>query len=353
MVEIAQNKCIYENKTGESCVMIDTSKEIVQNDSRFNVKSMEDNKKQQKIRQHLEFRYYEMPSDTYLIALLGERWILNYGREAMHFHNYLEIGYCYYGDGCMILGDRECRYEGGVFTVIPRNFPHRTRSRGNTVSRWEYLFIDVEGFLNRQYRDRPAMADRILKRVEQEAFISTFEQNEKIAGLIADIIEEMRSRKELYKESVTGYLIALLSEISRLAHGGGNGHQTFRRVGGQGEERVMKAMEYIAGHYREEIRVSSLAEMCHVSETHFRRIFEKITHTSPLEYINMVRIQNACILLTDTSDSVEEIRAKVGFPTASTFNRNFRKLVKMSPGEWRRQEPGKLADYEISIYKGW
>lgn len=314
---------------------------------------MEDNKKQQKSGQDLEFRYYEIPTDTYLIALLGERWILNYGTDAMHFHNYLEIGYCYYGEGSMILGDREYGYQGEVFTVIPRNFPHCTRSRNNMISRWEYLFIDVEGFLKRQYREKPAMAERIRKRVEQKAFVGTFGQDRKMAGLIAGIMEEMRGQKEFYKESVNGYLLALLTEITRAAHEDGAIQQNFEEEEDQGEGRVLKAMEYIAGHYREEIRVSALAEMCHVSETHFRRIFEKITHTTPLEYVNMVRIQNACILLTETSDSVEEIREKVGFPTASTFNRNFKKLVKMSPGQWRRQKSGKLADYKISIYKGW
>lgn len=324
----------------------------MQTGSGYGAKGMEDNKKH-KNKQDLEFRYYEMPSDTYLMALLGERWILNYGTDAMHFHNYLEIGYCYYGEGHMILGNRECRYSKEMFTVIPRNFPHCTRSRGNTVSRWEYLFIDVEGFLKRRYRDRPAMADRILKRVESRAFISTFEQNRKISALIGYIIEEMRCRREFYKESVSGYLLSLLLEISREVQTETPGQQRFQKEDDQGEERVMRAMEYIASHYREEIRVSVLARICHVSETHFRRIFEKITHTTPMEYVNMVRIQNACVLLTETSESMEEIREKVGFPTASTFNRNFRKLVKMSPGEWRRQKSGKLADYKISIYKGW
>lgn len=314
---------------------------------------MEDNKKQQKSGQDLEFRYYEIPTDTYLIALLGERWILNYGGDAMHFHNYLEIGYCYYGEGSMLLGDREYGYQGEVFTVIPRNFPHCTRSRCDVISRWEYLFVDVEGFLKRQYREKPAMAERIRKRVEQKAFVGTFAQNRKMAGLISDIMEEMRGQKEFYKESVNGYLLALLTEITRAAQEDGGIRQAFEKEEDQGEGRVLKAMEYIAEHYREELRVSALAEMCHVSETHFRRIFEKITHATPLEYVNMVRIQKACILLTETSDSVEEIREKVGFPTASTFNRNFKKLVKMSPGQWRRQKSGKLADYKISIYKGW
>ena len=45
----------------------------------------------------IEFRYYKMPQDVPFLALFGDKWIQNYGRDIdfLHFHNYLEIGYCY------------------------------------------------------------------------------------------------------------------------------------------------------------------------------------------------------------------------------------------------------------------
>lgn len=309
---------------------------------------MEQHKKDNKGKQNLEFRYYEMPSDTYLMALLGERWIMNYGTDAMHFHNYLEIGYCYYGEGRMLMGQKEYNYKGSMFTVIPKNVPHCTRSIYRTVSRWEYLFIDVEGFLQRIYKDRPILVDRLLRRVESRTFISAFDKNPKAAALIRNILEEMRRQTEFYKESVRGYLLALLVELARKVE-----EPEFTDTECTGEERIARVLDHIAKHYAGEIRISDLADMCHVSETHFRRMFEKITNTTPVEYINMIRVQNACTLLTETTDSIEKIREKVGFPTASTFNRNFKRLVKMSPGKWRRQKEGKLTDYKISIYKGW
>ena len=55
--------------------------------------------------QYVEFRYYEMPMGRYDLALLGEEWVCQYGNDPLHFHNYLEIGYCYYGEGALLFGD--------------------------------------------------------------------------------------------------------------------------------------------------------------------------------------------------------------------------------------------------------
>lgn len=45
----------------------------------------------------MEFRYYQMPAGSPILALLGQKWVQNYGNDVdyLHFHNYLEIGFCY------------------------------------------------------------------------------------------------------------------------------------------------------------------------------------------------------------------------------------------------------------------
>ena len=53
----------------------------------------------------IELRYYEKPIKEPVLALLGENWIREYGKDAdgkmienMHFHNLMEIGYCVSGE---------------------------------------------------------------------------------------------------------------------------------------------------------------------------------------------------------------------------------------------------------------
>ena len=49
----------------------------------------------------MEFRYYQMPAGSPILALLGQKWVQNYGNDVdyLHFHNYMEIGFCYEGAG--------------------------------------------------------------------------------------------------------------------------------------------------------------------------------------------------------------------------------------------------------------
>lgn len=104
----------------------------------------------------IEFRYYRMPEEAPFLALLGEKWVQHYGKDVdyLHFHNYLEIGYCYNGTGNLVLGEKTYRFSGDQFSVIPKNYPHTTDSDPDTISKWEYLFIDVDMVLDYFYQGR-------------------------------------------------------------------------------------------------------------------------------------------------------------------------------------------------------
>ena len=75
----------------------------------------------------MEFRYYQMQDGIPILALLGEKWVQNYGRDVdyLHFHNYLEIGFCYSGEGELVLGEEPVRFAGREFTIFHRTFPIR------------------------------------------------------------------------------------------------------------------------------------------------------------------------------------------------------------------------------------
>ena len=68
-----------------------------------------------------EYRYYELPQNLPLLALTGEKWETVYGMDNMHFHNYLEVGYCYYGNGIIQFAEKVLPYHAGTLTFIPKN----------------------------------------------------------------------------------------------------------------------------------------------------------------------------------------------------------------------------------------
>ena len=56
-----------------------------------------------------------------ILALLGQKWVQNYGNDIdyLHFHNYLEIGFCYEGQGFMILGEDKVQFHDREFDGDP------------------------------------------------------------------------------------------------------------------------------------------------------------------------------------------------------------------------------------------
>lgn len=95
-------------------------------------------------------------------------------------------------------------------------------------------------------------------------------------------------------------------------------------------------LEYISLHFRETIRISELAERVHLSESYFMSLFQGYIGLSAMEYINQLRLKEACLLLQTSNQSVMEIAFTVGFRNLSNFNRHFKKMTGISPTEYRR-----------------
>lgn len=303
----------------------------------------------------LEYRYYKMPEGSPLLALLGKKWRLNYASDAdsLHFHNYLEIGYCHKGNGILTLGEEELCFSGGEFTVIPPNFPHLTNSEPGTLGYWEYLYVDTEEILQKLYVNKPKSVERALSRIYARAMMVKIEDEPHIAARIRELLEVMRAAQEFYLEEARGLLTALLIDLVRLNPPEGEG------AAAEQEKNTLvigRAVDYISEHYMEALRVDQLAQECHFSENHFRKVFSAYMGMGPLEYLNTVRIQAACEYLKTTDKSITEIAQLCGFMTNSTFNRNFSRLMGISPSQWRKRPENyeqQLLKFAIHSEEGW
>ena len=303
----------------------------------------------------MELRYYKMPEGSPILALLGQKWIQNYGNDIdyLHFHNYLEIGFCYEGQGFLILGEDKVRFHDREFTVIPPNYPHTTNSDIGTVSRWEYLFIDVEGFLDK-FIDNSVKKEKIVQRINSRALFLNEKENRSMADKILKILDIMRNGEEFYLEEAKGILASLLVEIARINRD--SGEERYSEGRGKIMDMISRFQDYISDHYMEDLRIDELAEYCHISETHLRRIFTTYMKMSPLEYINTIRIQAACDYLKKTDQPIADVAHKCGFTTNSTFNRNFRQVTGMTPLEWRKRPENyeqQLLKFDIHSEEGW
>jgi AraC-like DNA-binding protein len=99
--------------------------------------------------------------------------------------------------------------------------------------------------------------------------------------------------------------------------------------------RVEKVRRYVSEHYREEIRLSQMADLAGMSSAAFSRFFKLHTGRNLSDYIIDMRLGYASRLLVDSSQSIAEIGYACGFNNLSNFNRIFKKRKGCSPSEFR------------------
>jgi|ERR1035437_3266902 AraC-like DNA-binding protein len=302
---------------------------------------------------HVELRYYEVPQNEYALGLLGDSWKRIYHNTDLHFHNLLEIGYCIYGDGNMVF-DNNCLipYSNGSFTVIPQNVLHTTLGSGDDANYWEYLFIDIDTFLGSIYSADHIFAHKLIARVKNKAHVFDKNDMDVLAYSIKDLLKEKRETKEFGTEIEKCLVLKMLLEIARI-----NPFETEKGDHPQKRRKtILDSLEYVNVNFAENIKINTLAGICHLSETHFRRLFEDTIHMTPVDYVNFVRIQKACEYLNSSNDTMENVALKVGYISQSTFNRNFSKFVGVTPHKWKMAADNyklKLLNYRITALKGW
>ena len=90
--------------------------------------------------------------------------------------------------------------------------------------------------------------------------------------------------------------------------------------------------------HRPEYSVLEMANEAHLSEVQFRKIFRRITGSSPLRFVQRRRIERACNLLHTTTDSISSIAEASGFSEPPFFHRVFKASTGTTPRAYRRTE---------------
>jgi AraC-like DNA-binding protein len=301
-----------------------------------------------------EYRNYSLPMNFPVFHLTGDKWkISDIKSGRLHFHNCLEIGICHSHSGIMEFEGESIPFQEGDITCVPRNLPHTTYSTPGTESRWSYIFVDPEELFRDLFRDSTRELKIAMSFIQKFKHVMNKIDHPKVHFLTTCILDELEEKKANYQTSVKGLLLSLCIEFLRIQS---EEKQTNDDEQPENSLVISPALDYIHENYMAQFTIEDLADLCHLSVTHFRRLFVSIMGTSPLDFINNTRIYQACILLRSTEEPILSISEKVGFHSISSFNRYFSKVMHISPREWRV----KMIQYEskgpkpiILEFNGW
>lgn len=287
--------------------------------------------------QNLCYRHFDLPADFPVIGMLGSGWVeTREPRKNMYFHNCMEIGCLLEGSGVIYLGDQEVHYSAPCIVLIPPHIPHTSQVDAGQVCRWKWLYVDPVRMLPYLSTRLSSMLLEYQRSLSGTACVLTAAEHPRVWTIIGMILEEMEATRPHYHQVVRDLFGALFLMLMR---SGTTGERKERYVNEQ-LGCIFPAVTYIAEKYMEDVNLDGLSQMCHVSSSHFRRLFKQVLGWSPMDYVQKVRIDRACVLLYGGDLSMAEISRQVGYPSLSSFNRQFRRLHDMSPNQWRLQTRG-------------
>ncbi|WP_431027183.1 helix-turn-helix domain-containing protein [Lysinibacillus sp. LZ02] len=99
---------------------------------------------------------------------------------------------------------------------------------------------------------------------------------------------------------------------------------------------ITKVLEYFHTHYAEEILISEIADMFEVDRRRIAHLFEKVIGLTPIQYLTKYRISKAKELLALSELSISEVSEAMGYQDSFYFSRVFKKLMHLSPSEYRK-----------------
>ena len=100
---------------------------------------------------------------------------------------------------------------------------------------------------------------------------------------------------------------------------------------------IAQCQTWIADNYETSNPVAQMAARSGLTSRTFKRRFKAATGFAPLDYVQMLRIEEAKQMLETTEDPIEAIARQVGYEDPTSFRRLFKRVSGVTPGRYRRR----------------
>ncbi len=254
-----------------------------------------------------------------------------------HFHPELEIMLVQEGSGIRFVGNSMERFQAGDLVLYGSNIPHLYRSDKEyyqkdtqLVSKATVVYFK-ENFLGDSFWQLPPIAP--IKKL-----LALSRRGIKFQG---DAKEELKRQIQLLDEQKNsiGRIIDLLSILKIMAETKEYElllNTAFTKYVSEDEcERINKVYQFIIDNYTENPTLEQVSAVANMSETAFCRYFKSHTNKTYTQFLNDIKVDNACRLLIDNRLSISQICFETGFNNFTHFNDQFKKITGITPKQYQ------------------
>lgn len=247
---------------------------------------------------------------------------------APHLHRDLELICLLEGDVVAYADSVRCELHAGDIFLT---FPNQIHSYEKVTHETHVGFTFKPDLL-------PEMMDVFLSSTPRTSVIKGAANDPQIRALINYIVDTRQSDGKAHlSELRRGYLLALCAKLLPM--------MTIVKLPVSDSETLRMIVSFCTNNYAENISLSLLEEKLHLNKYYISHLFNDRLRLRFNDYINSLRVSEACRYLLNSDYSITEIGSRVGFNTPRTFNRAFMRQMGVSPTAYRRSRQTELTEH--------
>lgn len=278
-----------------------------------------------------EFRQrgrFDFPIEFHHVDCHHPRFYMPY-----HWHMEYEIDLVVRGSVTLTLNESQVHAKAGDIIFIRDGVVHGGHPE-TTDTIYDCIVFDMKKILAGSH----TFQDRIEDVLKHVTLINKYlpASTPDIPRLIQHLFRSMKEEHTGYELVVTGLLYTFLGFIFQQGLYHEAASLPLREHRRKRITQLKQTFQLIDSQYQQPLTLTDLAQAANLSPNYFCRFFQKITHHSPIDYLNRYRIEMACLKLTHTNDSITEIAFSCGFNDVSYFIRLFRRYKETSPRKYKQ-----------------
>lgn len=247
---------------------------------------------------------------------------------SFHYHDSYELYYLYSGERYYFINDKTYHVSKGAFVLINPYEIHKTDVLAN--SGFDRVLIH---FKKEQLEVFNELNVNPFSNLENGIHVISLDSQEQlfIEKLLDNMINEFNNFKYM-----TDYIKINLVNILLFLNNCKPKQQDEGLLSiKQGYKTIFNISAFINNNYYKNITLDEITRNFYINKFYFSHLFKEVTGFTFIEYLNNIRIKEAKKLLITTTLSIDEIAFKVGYNSNTHFGRVFKKLTGISPLNFR------------------
>lgn len=258
--------------------------------------------------------------------------------KTIHFHEEYQLTLILKGAGSLTVGSEIHRFKSGEFYLFGKNLPHGFRND----ERYLYTSNDVKAHHISVFFNMDSYSDLLDQNEETEVVKALLAKS--LFGLKLEhdntvyLVDKMRKLSHLSDFDKVIELLSILdyiSDVSSYKLLADDSNIKFLNSDNDNIDKINKVFQFINYNYKNKISLKSISNHFNMTSGTFARFFKLRTQKTFSQYLIETRILKACELIRNGFHNTTESCYDSGFTNISNFHRHFKKIIGMTPTQYK------------------